>query len=287
MPLSDDQKAMLRLLAQREEGYADIAALKGLTVEQVRAEVRAALDELAAQPAPAPAPEPVRVPEPDPPAAPPRAEPDESPSERPQRLRPPTGRSRPAGVPLERRRFLIVAGGALAVVAVVLIAFAVFGGDSSSKSTGEGSGSPEATSTGGAQLTEANLTSADGNDASGRAIFGRVGQKEVALQVTAEGLEPSSQSDSYTVWLYRSPKVALRVGSVKAPQNGKLAARFPIPAELLAYVASGAFKQISASRTQDAAYKAEVESAKKKRTLPPYSGETVLRGKITGPIVKK
>jgi DNA-binding CsgD family transcriptional regulator len=41
--LSDDQKAMLRLLAQREQGYDDIAALMGLSVDQVRAKVRGAL----------------------------------------------------------------------------------------------------------------------------------------------------------------------------------------------------------------------------------------------------
>ena len=34
MALSEDQKAMLRLLAQREEGYEDIGALTGLSVER-------------------------------------------------------------------------------------------------------------------------------------------------------------------------------------------------------------------------------------------------------------
>src|ERR1700742_4111600 len=47
MGLSDDQRAMLRLVAQRgEQGYEDIAALKGLSVEEVRAEVSAALAQL-------------------------------------------------------------------------------------------------------------------------------------------------------------------------------------------------------------------------------------------------
>jgi DNA-directed RNA polymerase specialized sigma24 family protein len=46
--MSDDQRALLRLLAQREEGYEDIAALMGIGVDEVRARVReavAALDE--------------------------------------------------------------------------------------------------------------------------------------------------------------------------------------------------------------------------------------------------
>jgi hypothetical protein len=41
--LSDDQKAMLRLLAQREQGYADIASLTGGSVDDVRARVKEAI----------------------------------------------------------------------------------------------------------------------------------------------------------------------------------------------------------------------------------------------------
>jgi hypothetical protein len=44
--LSEDQKAMLRLLAQREQGYDDIAALTGSSVEDVRGKVRGALSGL-------------------------------------------------------------------------------------------------------------------------------------------------------------------------------------------------------------------------------------------------
>lgn len=43
MALTDDQKAMLRLLAQREHGYDDIAALTGKDVADVRAGVREAI----------------------------------------------------------------------------------------------------------------------------------------------------------------------------------------------------------------------------------------------------
>ncbi len=43
MALTDDQKAMLRLLAQREQGYDDIAALTGQGVAAVRAKVKDAI----------------------------------------------------------------------------------------------------------------------------------------------------------------------------------------------------------------------------------------------------
>jgi hypothetical protein len=286
MALSDDQRALLRLLARREEGYEDIAALKGMSVAEVRAEVNAALDELAAEPEPAPPapPEPVPPQPPEPPAPP--KPPEQAPAAAAPANRP--GRQPPA-IPPERRRLLALAGAAVGVVAVVLIAIVVFGGDSSSGTSGGGSAGSETAepaSAEGGGLTQANLEPVDGGDASGRAIFGRVGKEEIVLQVTAENLEPAQGGSSYTVWLYRSPQLALRVGSAKVGKTGRLGARFPIPTELLAYVASGAFKQIKVSRTSDAAYEAEVRRAKKQKALPPYSGETVMSGKITGPIVR-
>jgi hypothetical protein len=178
-------------------------------------------------------------------------------------------------------------GGALGIVAVLLIAIAIFSGgsDSSSGSTSaNGSGAETAAENG--KVTQAVLEAADGGDASGRAVFGRVGKEEIVLQVTAENLEPTGSGQSYTVWLYRSPKLSLRVGSVPVAEAGRLGARFTIPAELLAYVASGAFDQIYVSHSSDAAYQREVAEAKKNKSLPRYTGETVLTGEITGPIAK-
>jgi outer membrane biosynthesis protein TonB len=53
--LSDEQNAMLRLLASGEQGYADIAALLGLSEDEVRAKVVGALAQLEAEGKPAPA----------------------------------------------------------------------------------------------------------------------------------------------------------------------------------------------------------------------------------------
>lgn len=298
--LSDDQRAMLRLLAQREEGYEDIAALKGLSVDEVRAEVKAALAELAAEreasdaarptpvrsPPPA-APEPPKEePAPEEPPPPETAEPPPSPPPgKPSAAQPKARPSRPS-VPPERRRLLALAGGAVGVVAVVLIAIAIFsdnGSDSSSGSTT--TASTEAAAAANGKVTQAVLESADDSDATGLALFGRLG-KEVVLQVTADNLEPTAEGESYIVWLYRTPKLTLRVGSVGVSDSGRLGARFPIPDELLAYVASGAFDQIYVSRAPDAAYEREITRAKQQKDLPRYTGETVLTGKITGPVVK-
>lgn len=292
MALSDDQRAMLRLLAERgEEGYEDIAALKGVGVDQVRAEMREALAAAAAEqepvePAqPKPPEPPVEAPEPaDPAPTPPPPQPPPSPAAKPV---PAPRKSRRASRPPERRRFAMIAAAALGLVAVVIALIAVIGG------TSGGSGSSEATSSasaeGGAsgQLTQAELQPVSGQSGEGRAIFGKVGKEEIVLQVAAQGLDASKAGQSYTVWLYRSPKIALRVGSAKVTKSGRLGVQLPIPAELLAYVVSGAFDQIYLSRTSDAVYEREVARAKKQKKLPPYSGETVLTGEITGPIVKK
>lgn len=292
MALSDDQRALLRLLAKREDGYEDIAALKGLSVEQVRAEVNDALAELqAAGEAPQPLPSPPAVEEPSAPAPAPAEKRDPTPPppsstvKREPRARAPRA-VRPA-LPAERRRLLLLTGGALAIVALVLIAFAVFGSDGSDSSSDASSGSGiEAATAENSKVTQAVLEPADGSDAAGNAVFGKLGKEEIVLQVTAEGLEPSEKGESYTVWLYRSPKLALRVGSVPVGESGRLGARFTIPAELLAYVASGAFDRIYVSRTSDAAYRQEVAQARRNKSLPQYTGETVLAGEITGPVAK-
>lgn len=300
MGLSDDQRALLRLLAQREEGYEDIAALKGLSVEQVRAEVKDALAEMQAAgetPPPLPPPPPAKAEEPAEPTPPPEAkeppEPPVPPSPPPPvqpkaRVKKPASRAPRPALPAERRRLVLLTGGALAIVAVVLAAIAIFsGGSDSSSSPPEASGAgAEPTAAESEKLTQAVLEPADGSDASGRAIFGRLGKKEIVLQVTGEGLQPTEKGQSYIVWLYRTPKLTLRVGSVGVDESGRLGARFAIPAELLAYVASGAFDQIYVSRADDSAYQAEVARAKQNKSLPRYTGETVLTGKITGPIAK-
>lgn len=294
MALSDDQKALLRLLARREEGYEDIAALKGLSVEQVRVEVKDALAELEAAGEAPPPPAPPRAEKPsEPPAAPSVSEPappvPEEIAPAPKPSSKPAPRAARPTLPAERRRLVLFTGGALAIVAIVLGAIAIFSGgsDSSSSSTeANGSGTETAAALENSKVTKAVLEPADGSEASGLAVFGKVGKEEIVLQVTAEGLEPTESGQSYTVWLYRSPKLSLRVGSVPVRNSGNLGARFTIPAELLAYVASGAFDQIYVSRTSDAAYQREVAEAKKNKSLPRYTGETVLTGEITGPIAK-
>ncbi len=293
MALTDDQKAMLRLLSQRgEEGYDDMAALMGISVEEVRERVREALAEAAGEQAPEPPPAPAPPP-PAEPVAPPTSKAQPEPPAPPPRAKPPASRPRPTRPRVSNLRLpkdrgaLIGLGAGVAALLIFAIVLIVSGSGSGSDSSTTAGTSTEGASTTAAEssLTEAVLAPADGGESSGKALFGRY-RKSVLLQVEAEGLEASPQGKAYTIWLYRSPKIALQIGAVPVGQEGKIAAQFKIPAQLLAYVASGAFNQVDIALTDTAEYKAALEKAKGEKKLPPYTGESVLRGEITGPAIK-
>jgi hypothetical protein len=306
MALSEDQKAMLRLLAQRgEQGYEDLSALLGISVDQVHAKAREAAAKLEAEGIPAPT-----IPPPPGGADPgeesvkpqPPAEPRSLPTPPPEPVKqePAPKQTTPKSASPLRSGFELpsgigaraaIAAGALAVVGFVLILL-LSGGDGSGETASDAStetpasketASEAANST--PNLTQAVLRPVDGSDAEGRVIFGRI-KKNVILQVQAEGLEPSPKGSSYTVWLYKSPQLALRVGSVKVTKSGGIAAQFPLPTELLAAVAGGVFDQVDISLASDAAYRTEIAKAKKEERLPAYTGEDILRGPISGPAIE-
>jgi hypothetical protein len=292
--LSDDQKAMLRLLAQREQGYDDLASLMGLSVDEVRAKVKEALEEIdkgeAAVPPPPP-PEPPKAETPPPPKAPQPEKPTSAPKAATSPPKPAVRKPWPKpSLPADRRlRIGAVAAGALAVVLVILLVAGVIGGGDGSDSSGSpaaGDANGSATTTASSdQTTQAVLSPVDGGDASGQALFGRI-RNTAVLQVEAEGLDPSPRGQLYTVWLYRSPRIALRVGAVKVTDSGGIGAQFPLPTEVLGYVAGGGFDQIDISLTSSAAYRAEVVTARREQRLPAYTGASVLRGEITGRLVE-
>ena len=304
MGLSGDQKALLRLLAQREQGYEDIAALMGLSVEEVRVRVKDALDAVEreggeAPPAPVEPraetptkkPEPAEERAPEPKAKP--ASPDTPPRAATAAKKPKP--QRPA-LPKERRVLAIAAGLGAIIVVIVLLATGVLGGGDSDSSSNADAGSADTSQKTSAalnsteealdnsKLSGAVLKPVDGAEGEGAALFGQA-KKEVLLQVEATGLEPTPQGSSYTIWFYKSPKLALRVGAVAAPRGG-IRVRLPIPLELLNTIAGGVFDQVSVSLTSDAEYRAEVAKAKRNDSLPPYAGEEVLRGPIQGPITE-
>ena len=96
------------------------------------------------------------------------------------------------------------------------------------------------------------------------------------------------QGETYTVWLARSPsasRCALTRRSVD--DRARSAAQFPIPVEVLAYLASETFDQIDVSlhRRRAQLRSRGGEGADGRRERPPeYTGDRVLSGDVIGPV---
>jgi hypothetical protein len=338
--LSDEQNAMLRLLASGEQGYEDIAALMGLSVDEVRAKVVGALAQLQAEGKPAPQVPPplaggaqpaaeVTPPEPEPiPEQPAEEEPAAEPvvadsvaapaaSEPPAPKAaakpksaaapvspPPAGRTPSGGrtvtLPSGRGAWILGGGviGAIVVIVVVILLVSGGGGGNSSSTTSTEASSPAGTTAADEAKSEATanskeptgaeLKAVDGSKATGIATFGRV-KKKLALAIEATGLEPTTSTDSYTVWLAQSPQKMLPLVSTPVKGSGKaagdIAAEYEVPVEVLGYLANGTFDQIEITRTQNKQFEAAINKATEEKKTPAYTGEAVLRGTITGPIV--
>ncbi len=299
MALSDDQKAILRLLAQRgADGYSDLAALLGISVDEVHARAKAAAADLEADGIPAP-----QIPAPpgaggSPSGASPSVAPEgEPPAPPPPKPIPhhdfghgPNAVAHEAKLLENRGLWAIVAGVAIVVLFVVVL-FVTGGSDSGSDSTTTTATSEnakqaleEAAAKQGKEVTKAVLNPVDGSEASGLAIFGRV-KKKLALQVYAQGLEKTGEGEAYTVWLAASENKMLPLASTPVEQSGRISAQVEVPVEVLAYLANETFDQIAITKTDDSQLEASLGAATKEKQAPSYTGTPVLRGAVTGPII--
>jgi hypothetical protein len=309
MGLSNDQKAILRLLTQRgEQGYEDLAALMGIDAAAVHERAQEAAAELESEGIPAPAipPPPGASPgaEPAAPARPSKPEPKApaaaaTPTEPPRATAPsgapsPSASSEPRATRQRPKLSLPTSGGARAAIAAGAVAVALLiailllsggdSGDSSTTASGSGGGEETVAANANPKLTQAVLGPVDGSDARGLATFGRV-KNTLALQIEAQGLEPTAKGESYTVWLYQSPTKKLPLASTAVGESGKIGAQVEVPTEVLAYLANETFDQLDVSRTSDAALKTSLAKATSEKKAPIYTGTDVLRGPITGPII--
>ena len=318
MALSNDQKAILRLLAQRgEQGYDDLAALMGISVAEVHSRAKQAAADLEAEGIPAPfipapgegrdssagaadgeaPPEESRPSTPSPSKArlsparsrKPKPEPVE-PIPRHERGRGPKEIVREAKLLEKRGLWAVLAGVAIVVLFVVILLVSGGGGSGSGGTTTTGAREEanatleEAAAKQGKQVTKAVLNPVDGSESSGLAVFGRV-KKKLALQVFAQGLEPTGKSDAYTIWLAASEAKMLPLASTPVGKDGKISAQVEVPVEVLAYLANETFDQITVTKTDNSQLEASLAKATKEKKAPIYTGTAVLRGAVTGPIV--
>lgn len=285
MALSDDQKAILRLLAQRgAQGYDDLAALMGISVEEVHRRAQQAAADLEAEGIPAPeAPKPI-----------PHHEHGHGPKELAHEAK-----------LLENRGLWAILAGVAIVVLFVVILFVTGGSDSGSDSTTTASSSSAGDSCkvgtapkpngklltalaaaavkSSKEVTRAVLNPVDGSEARGLAVFGRVKNK-LALQVAVEGLAPSSNC-GYTIWVAANPKKMLPLASTEVRKDGRISAQVEVPVEVLAYLANETFGQIAITQTDESQLRASLAQATKEKAAPLYTGTEVLRGAVKGPIV--
>ncbi|MGE0066201.1 MAG: hypothetical protein AB7T48_02505 [Solirubrobacterales bacterium] len=296
MALSDDQRAMLRLLAQREQGYEDIAALMGLSVDDVRAKVKDALAQLedegvAAPPLP---PEPT-PPAPEPTPAPPALEPT-PPSEEPPatvvaKQAPPAAAAPPPLAPKKprgRNQLLAIGAGVLALIVIVVLAVLLIansGGDSDGgdATAAANDSTAQTTANGNENLdpTMAVLKPVAGQSGSGTAVFGNF-EESLVLAVEAKGLEPTAAGTQYAIAIAASPTKILPIATTAVGAKGTIEASIKLPAELLLFLANETYSEIVITRANTARLKAEI---KKEAKEPGYTGTPVLRGKITGSLV--
>ncbi len=334
MPLTDDQRAMLQLLLQRGQSYADIGSLLGLDVEGVQSRAREALTEIGGQDpdrdvvsltdyllgqadpigradaarqlqadgeardlaerlvtqlrvlapgadlpdlpgadsgsakrkdSPAPAPQPSDK------AA------DSGPTRRPfSELTSTLSRG-------QRQAIAGLLGAGILIVVGVLALTGVFdsggGGNNSSASSTNSSQQASSNASG---LTRAVLKSQNGSGAQGVAVFARVRNTPV-LQINVTNLKPSGPGEGYVIWLYSGPTQAFPIVRQAVGKSGQLRGAAPVPAQLIQALQQRLFNSIDVSLAKNSDVTAALSQAKKSQKLPPYAGQSVARGTITGP----
>lgn len=304
MALSDDQKAILRLLAQRgAQGYDDLAALMGISVEEVHRRAQKAAADLEAEGIPAP-----EIPAPGGEGkAPPKSKPEPvKPIPHHEHGHGPKEIAHEAKL-LENRGLWAILAGIAIVVLFVVILFVTGGSDGGSDSSTANASAAQsncekptaaAPKPNGKAIavlaasaiksskepTRAVLNPVDGSEAEGLVVFGRV-KNSLALQVAAEGLAPLPSCGRYTVWLAASPTKMLPLLSTEAGKNGQIRAQVEVPVEILAYLANETFTQIAITATDESQLKTSLAKATKAKAAPGYTGTEVLRGNVSGPIV--
>lgn len=326
MALSDDQKAILRLLSQRgAQGYDDLSALMGISVEEVHSRAKQAAADLEAEGIPAPdIPEPGGAGTSSGGAKTGEAPADEVPAPRAPKPAVPSEKAKAEPVVpiphhehghspkeiaheaklLENRGLWAILAGVAIVVLFLVILLVTGGGDSGSDST------TTASSTSGDTCKVGTAPKPNGKLITGLAAAAVKSPKEVTRAVLnpvdgseAQGLAvfgrvknslalqvgaeglAPSSNCGYTIWIAANPKKMLPLASTKVGKDGRISAQVEVPVEVLAYLANETFGQIAITQTDESQLKASLAQATKKKEAPLYTGTEVLRGTVQGPIV--
>jgi hypothetical protein len=248
MALSDDQRALLRLLLTGD-AYEHVAELLGVSPAEVKRRAHEASAVL-------------------------RREPSEefSAEQVEARLAMLEGAVPPAPAPVARPAgrgwaLWVAAGGALAVIVLVVVLVAG-GGDG-----GDGGGSANTPDR--EDIVPVKMSPVGGSGASGTIAIVRAGDQP-AVDLALRGLRASGPGESYVLWFVGSGNRSLPVAFQAVGRDGRLTGRSPIPTAAAGLLPSFDSAEVTLTRQREAA--AAVQRAAAAGTLPQPVGATVLRG---------
>jgi hypothetical protein len=253
MPLSEDQRALLRLLLAGDT-YERVAEVLGTSPQDVRERAQQAADALEGQRDPELSEESVR-----------------------RRLTAIEGGSgeavsAPSAPDTGRRRLAlwIIAGAGAAVLIVVLLVVAIGGG---------GSGDEDTTTSGGNQedAVPVRLSPVGDSHASGGLTIVRVADQP-AVDLDIRGLTPTAGGQTYVLWFSGSGGRSLPVAFQAVGQNGRITGRTPIPTAAASLLPNFTTADLTLTQQRQAA--AAVQQAARAGTLPQRVGTSVLRGPL-------
>lgn len=120
----------------------------------------------------------------------------------------------------------------------------------------------------------------------GEAVFGLATADQLFLDVDVSGLEPPSPDQTYVIWLLLTPRQGYPVSPIEVSENGAFTDRFPIPR--FAIPIAGRSRFLDVSLVDRARLQAQVDdfaqslSGGDQAQLPvlEYEGESALRGEI-------
>jgi hypothetical protein len=256
MALSDDQRALLRLLLAGDT-YEQVAEVMGTSMDEVRTKAREAAAALEMEPD--------------------RELPSEVVAERLADLERPGGPrstsvSTPATSAAPARRWALWIAGAVAVaIALVVVVIARSGGGGNDSGASNSSSQEEA--------VPIRLTPVGGSKASGGVTLIRIGDQP-ALDLDIRGLTPSGPGRSYVLWFVGAGGRSLPVAFRAVGPDGTLMGRTAIPSAATGLLPSFQIAELNLVRQRQAA--AAVEQAARSGTLPEPIGTPVMRGALRG-----
>jgi hypothetical protein len=319
MPLQGDQRALLKLLCERDQSYEDISGLLGVPADEVRERARAALTEiggsdpdggdvpltdfLLGQADPIGRADAVRHLQADPES---RAMAERiqaglalvAPAARQPTLPEPRGKRRraalpdesadphppadlPAGSDAERSRSQTRLFAALALLGVVLVVVIMAIAGVFSGSGSDTTTATTATTPDQGDRVSVSLRPVGGSGVAGTAVFGIAGDQQLSVDMDVQGLDPSpGKNDSYVVWMMVGDAKGFPIDRIEADENGAFSGQLSVPSSIALTVGSQA-TSVRISSTSEAAIQSGIDEAvKQKVPILTFTGSELAAGKI-------